>query len=81
MTLSGIADEASPVLDEQLDAYEELGWPRARGAQRRSQTLRILFDTGNAVGDGGGRGDSLKFYEAARRERWSTPGLARDGAW
>lgn len=49
------------------------GWASASPATLRgaveeigSPTLRILFDTGNAVGDGGGRDDSWKFYEAAR---------------
>jgi sugar phosphate isomerase/epimerase len=49
------------------------GWASASPANLRaaveefgSPTLRILFDTGNAAGDGGGRDDSWNFYEAAR---------------
>lgn len=49
------------------------GWASARPATLRdaieavgSPHVRILFDTGNAVGDGGGRDDSWRFYEAAR---------------
>ena len=49
------------------------GWASAspstlRGAVEEigSPNLRVLFDTGNAVGDGGERDDSWRFYEAAR---------------
>ncbi|MCX7037735.1 MAG: sugar phosphate isomerase/epimerase, partial [Spirochaetes bacterium] len=49
------------------------GWASASPATLRgaveeigSANLRILFDTGNAVGDRGGHDDSWRFYEAAR---------------